>query len=134
TPPRPPRTLPNCRDCRAVESQDFDDLMEDGLATYKAVVFNPVSVPADEPRHPPRFSLLGPRRRFPTRANLWPNGQVPPRSHTGTSTTSSVAKGDGCHAPVTAARWYWRPPSANERSDDLQFYVPVEAELMIDDN
>jgi inosine-uridine nucleoside N-ribohydrolase len=121
------------RACRAVVTQDFDDLQGQLKTSYRAVIFNPVPGPP-----------LGANTRLRFRYKL-----------TGTDTLRvqlySLTKGYHRYLSLTnVPRNEWRegvvdltqmrrpdgtggPLSADERIDDIQFYIDPRATLLIDD-
>jgi inosine-uridine nucleoside N-ribohydrolase len=123
----------NGRACRAVLTQDFDDRQGQLGTMYRAVVFNPVPGPP-----------MGPATRLSFTYKL-----------TGTDTLRiqlySLTKGFHRYLSVTGlTEGKWKdacadltlmrrpdgtggPLAADERIDDIQFYVDPRAELLIDD-
>lgn len=132
-PPSRSDTWSNTRACRATETKDFDQKMGDQSLTYKAVIFNPVPGPP-----------MGSRTRLSFR--YWLSGtdtlRVQIYSLTNNYHRHLVLTGltpeEWQHATVdmTNAR---RPDGSgealaeDERIDDIQFYIPSEGELIIDD-
>lgn len=120
------------RVCRAVITQDFDDLQGDSRTRYKAVVFNPVPGPpmGDRPRLRFRcrlhgtdslrvqiFSLSNGYHRCLTLRDLpedrWSDVTVD---------MTRARRPDGTGGPL----------ARDERIDDVQFYVDPRADLWID--
>jgi hypothetical protein len=121
------------RACRGVLCNDFDDRMGDPKAQYTAVVFNPVPGPP-----------MGPNTRLSFR--YWLKG-------TGTMRVQIYSLTNGYHRKLELtglAKDKWTdatvdmtqlrrpdgtggPLSADERIDDIQFYIAPAAELLIDD-
>jgi hypothetical protein len=118
---------------RAVLTQDFDDRQGDRRASYKAVVFNPVPGPPMGPstRLAFRYKLHGTDRlrvqlfslsngyhRYLSLAGLlqdeWQSAAVD---------MTQMRRPDATGGPL----------SADERIDDIQFYIDPRAELLIDD-
>jgi len=121
------------RACRAVLTNDFDDRMGDPKAMYRAVIFNPVPGPPVGPNTRLRFrykltgtdtlrvqlySLTTGYHRYLSVSGLeqgkWAEGCVD---------MTQMRRPDGTGGPL----------SADERIDDIQFYVDPRAELLIDD-
>jgi hypothetical protein len=118
---------------RAVLTQDYDDRMGDAKATYRAVIFNPVPGPP-----------MGGNTRLSFRYKI---------HGTGTLRVQLFSLSNGYHRYLTVRdlpRDQWREGcvdlremrrpdgsggalSADERIDDIQFYVDPRAELLIDD-
>jgi hypothetical protein len=132
-PPSLSESVPNRRACRAAETKDFDDKMGDPQATYKAVIFNPVPGPP-----------MGKHTRLSFRYRL---------HGTDTMRVQIYSLTNGYHRALTLTgleqdRWLSatvdmtqarRPDgsggalSADERIDDIQFYIDRKADLWIDD-
>lgn len=125
--------VPGRRANRAVLTQDFDDLQGDTRSMYRAVVFNPVLGPPMGPntRLAFRYKLTG---TDALRVQLYSlsNGYHRYLSVTGlpqgTWQSASVdmtqmRRPDGTGGPL----------AADERIDDIQFYIDPRAELLIDD-
>jgi hypothetical protein len=126
-------SVPNRRACRATETKDFDDKQGDPTKTWKAVVFNPVPGPP-----------MGPTTRLSFR--FWLKGADTLRVQIYSLTNgyhrhltlTNLPQGAWQSAAVdmTQAR---RPDgsggslSEDERIDDIQFYIPASADLLIDD-
>lgn len=121
------------RACRAVLTQDFDDLQGDVRAMYRAVIFNPVPGPPMGPRTRLtfRFKLTGTHR---LRVQLYSlthgyhrylslAGMPTDRWETATVDLTEMRRPDGTGGPL----------AANERIDDIQFYLDPRGELLIDD-
>ncbi len=121
------------RACRAVLTQDFDDLMGDMKTMYNAVVFNPVPGPpmGKNPRVSFRYWVKG---TDTIRVQIYSlsNGyhryltikQLPQEKwQSATVDMTAVRRPDGSGGPL----------GENERIDDIQFYVDPRAELLIDD-
>jgi hypothetical protein len=126
-------SLPNTRYLAATESKNFDRKMEDQQATYKAVIFNPVPGPPMGSRTRLRFryrlsgtdalrvqiySLTNNYHRYLTLTDLPQD-----RWQLATVDMTAARRPDGSGGPL----------AADERIDDIQFYVPTDAELLIDD-
>lgn len=124
---------PGGRACRAVLTQDFDDKQGQLGTMYRAVIFNPVPGPPMGPNTRLRFKykLTG---TDTLRVQLYTltNGYHRYLSVTGLEQAKWL---DGC-VDMTKMR---RPDgtggalAADERIDDIQFYVDPRAELLIDD-
>jgi inosine-uridine nucleoside N-ribohydrolase len=121
------------RACRGVLTQDFDDLMGDMKTMYTAVIFNPVPGPpmGAKTRLSFRYRLQGTDtlrvqiysltkgyHRYLALKDL-PQG----RWESATVDMAMCRRPDGSGGPL----------SADERIDDIQFYVDPAAELLIDD-
>jgi inosine-uridine nucleoside N-ribohydrolase len=125
--------VPGGRACRAVLTQDFDDKQGDAATVYRAVIFNPVPGPPMGPNTRLRFkyklagtdalrvqlySLSNGYHRYLSVAGLeqgkWLDGCVD---------MTQMRRPDGTGGPL----------AADERIDDIQFYVDPRAELLIDD-
>ncbi len=121
------------RACRAVLTQDFDDLQGDMKTMYTAVIFNPVPGPP-----------MGKNPRLSFRYKLHGTGTLRVQIY-------SLTKGYHRYLSLTKLpqdRWEWAtvdmtaahrpdgsggPLSLDERIDDVQFYVDPRADLLIDD-
>jgi len=121
------------RACRAVLTQDFDDRQGDRRVSYRAVIFNPVPGPPMGPntRLAFRYKLHGTDRlrvqlfslsngyhRYLSLANLKPD-----EWQSAAVDMTQMRCPDGTGGPL----------SADERIDDIQFYIDPRAELLIDD-
>jgi len=121
------------RACKAVLTQDFDDKQGDVATMYRAVIFNPVPGPPMGPNTRLRFryklsgtdtirvqlySLSNGYHRYLSVSGLeqgkWADGAVD---------ITQMRRPDGSGGPL----------AADERIDDIQFYVDPRAELLIDD-
>lgn len=121
------------RACRAVLTQDFDDLQGDVKTMYRAVVFNPVPGPPMGPntRLAFRYKLHGAdtiRVQLYSLSNgyhryLSISGLPQDEWKTGAVDMTAMRRPDGTGGPL----------SADERIDDIQFYIDPRAELLIDD-
>ncbi|GIW80130.1 MAG: hypothetical protein KatS3mg105_1937 [Gemmatales bacterium] len=121
------------RCCRAVLTQDFDARMGDTKAMYRAVIFNPVPGPpmGGNTRLRFRYKLVGTdtlRVQLYSLTNgyhryLSVSGLPTKRWQTATVDMTAMRRPDGSGGPL----------SANERIDDIQFYIDPRAELLIDD-
>jgi hypothetical protein len=121
------------RCCRAVLTQDYDDLMGDPKATYRAVIFNPVPGPpmGTNTRLSFRYKLTGTdtvRVQLYSLSNgyhryLSLKGLPQGEWRDGAVDMTQMRRPDGSGGPL----------SADERIDDIQFYVDPRAELLIDD-
>jgi inosine-uridine nucleoside N-ribohydrolase len=120
------------RACRSVLTQDFDAKMGDTKATYAAVVFNPVPGPpmGNKTRLSFRYKLRGTDR---LRVQLFSlsNGyhrylslkDVPNNEwRTATVDMTRMRRPDGSGGAL----------AADERIDDIQFYIDPRGELLID--
>jgi inosine-uridine nucleoside N-ribohydrolase len=124
---------PGGRACRAVLTQDFDDRQGQLGSMYRAVIFNPVPGPP-----------MGPNTRLRFKYKLTGTDTLRVQLYTLTNgyhrylSVSSLEQGkwlDGC-VDVTKMRrpdGTGGPLAADERIDDIQFYVDPRAELLIDD-
>ena len=120
------------RACRAVLTQDFDDLQGDTKTMYRAVIFNPVPGPPMGPNTRLSFkyklhgtstlrvqlySLTNGYHRYLSVKDLpqdkWQEGTVD---------MTQLRRPDGSGGPL----------AADERIDDIQFYIDPRAELIID--
>lgn len=132
-PPSLSESVPNRRACRATETRNFDRKMGDRTKKLKGVVFNPVPGPPMEKNtrlsfryslegtdtiHVQIFSLSNNYHRFLTLTDL-PQKQW----RSATVDLTEARRPDGSGGPL----------SKDERIDDIQFYIPPEAELVIDD-
>lgn len=121
------------RACRAAPTQDFDDLQGDRTASYQAVIFNPVPGPpmGTSTRLSFRYKLHGIDR---LRVQLYSlsNGyhrnlklaSLPQDEwRSATVDMTQARRPDGSGGPL----------SADERIDDIQFYIDPRAALLIDD-
>ena len=121
------------RACRAVLCRDFDERMDNQNTIYKAVVFNPVPGPpmGKNTRLSFRYRLSGTDtlrvqiyslsrnyHRYLTLTGL-PQGEW----QSATVDMTDARRPDGTGGPL----------AADERIDDIQFYVDREADLTIDD-
>jgi hypothetical protein len=121
------------RACRAVPSRDFDDKQGDAKAEYKAVVFNPVPGPPmrSNTRLSFKYKLHGTDTLRVQLYSLTNNYhrclslQDLPQDEwqEGTVDMTQMRRPDGSGGPL----------SADERIDDIQFYIDPNAELLIDD-
>ena len=121
------------RACRAVLTQDFDDRQGDRGVSYRAVIFNPVPGPPMGPntRLSFRYKLHG---TDTLRVQLYSlsNGYHRYLSLTG-------LKQDEWQSATVDMTQMRRPDrggghlAADERIDDIQFYIDPRAELLIDD-
>jgi hypothetical protein len=126
-------SVPNTRACRATDTKDFDDKQGDPSKTWKAVIFNPVPGPPMGPgtRLNFRYRLTGTdilriqiysltngyhRRYFLTKLPQakWERADID---------MTQLRRPDGSGGPL----------AADERIDDIQFYITPEADLLIDD-
>lgn len=121
------------RACRAVLTQDFDDRQGDTKTMYRAVIFNPVPGPPMGPntRLSFKYKLHG---TDTLRVQLYSltNGYHRCLSlkdlhqdewREGTVDMTQMRRPDGNGGPL----------AADERIDDIQFYIDPSAELLIDD-
>jgi purine nucleosidase len=121
------------RACRAVLTQDFDDLMGDMKTMYAAVIFNPVPGPpmggktrlsfrywlqGTDTLRVQIYSLTKGYHRYLSLTGLPQGGW-----QSATVDVTQCRRPDGSGGPL----------SAGERIDDVQFYVDPAAELLIDD-
>jgi hypothetical protein len=121
------------RACRGTVSKDFDDKMGDPQARYTAVIFNPVPGPpmGKETRLRFRYWLRGTDRLRVQIFSLTNNyhrrlelAALPQGSWQWASVDMrELRRPDGSGGPL----------SEDERIDDVQFYVDLSAELIIDD-
>jgi inosine-uridine nucleoside N-ribohydrolase len=125
--------LDSKRACRAVLTNDFDDLMGNPRALYKAVIFNPVPGPP-----------MGKHTRLRFRCKLQGTDALRVQLY-------SLSKGHHRHLTLTGLpQGKWQaltvdmtqmrrpdgsggPLSEDERIDDIQFYTDPDADLLIDD-
>jgi hypothetical protein len=132
-PPSLSASVPNCRSCRASETKDFDDKMGDPTVTYKAVIFNPVPGPpmSGRTRLSFRYRLRG---TDSIRVQIYSLTNGYHRSLTLAGLTQD--RWQSATADMTQAR---RPDgsggalAADERIDDIQFYIDRAGDLWIDD-
>ena len=121
------------RACRAVLTQDFDARMGDTKTMYKAVVFNPVPGPPMGARTRLRFryklqgtdtirvQLFSLSRGFHRYLSL---AELPQGTWSeATVDMTAMRRPDGTGGPL----------AADERIDDIQFYIDPRADLWIDD-
>jgi hypothetical protein len=121
------------RACRAVLTQDFDDRQGDRRTSYRAVVFNPVPGPpmgastrlafryklrGTDTLRVQLFSLSNGYHRYLSLAGL-PQDEW----RTAAVDLTQMRRPDGSGGPL----------AADERIDDIQFYIDPRAELLIDD-
>jgi hypothetical protein len=121
------------RACRAVMTQDFDDLQGDREASYRAVIFNPVPGPpmGKNTRLSFRFRLHGTdtiRVQLYSLSNAYHrylsiDGLPQDKWQSATVDMTQMRRPDGSGGAL----------SADERIDDIQFYIDPRAELLIDD-
>ncbi len=126
-------SVPNRRACRAVETLNFDRKMGDRVNKVKGVVFNPVPGPpmGKNTRLSFRYRLAGSDtikvqiyslsknyHRFLLLTGL-PQGKW----QSATVDMTKARRPDGSGGPL----------AADERIDDIQFYVSRDADLLIDD-
>jgi hypothetical protein len=126
-------SVANRRSCRATETKDFDDKMGDASATYKAVIFNPVPGPpmAGNTRLSFRYRLRGTdtlRVQIYSLTNNYHRhltlvGLEQDRWQQATVDMTQARRPDGSGGAL----------SADERIDDIQFYIDRNADLWIDD-
>jgi hypothetical protein len=132
-PPSLSRSVPNTRCCRAGETKNYDREQEDQTKIWKAVIFNPVPGPPMGSRTRLHFrywikgtdrlrvqiySLTNNYHRFLTLTGL------PQEKWQAATVDMTLARRpDGSGGPL----------STDERIDDIQFYIPREADLLIDD-
>jgi hypothetical protein len=132
-PPSLSPSLPNSRVCRAAETKDFDDLMGDPTKTYRAVIFNPVPGPpmGKNTRLTFRYKLAGTDKLRVQIYSLTNNyhrrlelSGLPQNEWRRETVDMKLARRpDGSGGPL----------SADERIDDIQFYVDAASDLWIDD-
>lgn len=121
------------RACRAVLTQDFDDRQGDRGVSYRAVIFNPVPGPpmGKNTRLSFRYKLMG---TDTLRIQLFSlsNGyhrylsltRLPQKEwQSATVDMTRMRRPDGTGGAL----------AADERIDDIQFYIDPRAELLIDD-
>jgi inosine-uridine nucleoside N-ribohydrolase len=121
------------RACRGMLTQDFDDRQGDRGVSYRAVIFNPVPGPPMGPntRLSFRYRLVGTdtlRVQLYSLSNGYHRylsvGGLPQDDwQSATVDMTQMRRPDGTGGPL----------SADERIDDIQFYVDPRAGLMIDD-
>jgi hypothetical protein len=126
-------TMANRRACRASATKDFDDKMGDASKSYKAVIFNPVPGPPMSGRTRLRFrywldgtdsirvQIYSLSNGYHRRMEL--AGLPKRRWESATVDMTKLRRPDGSGGPL----------SADERIDDIQFYIDPAAELVIDD-
>jgi hypothetical protein len=132
-PPSLSASVENRRSCRATETKDFDDKMGDANITYKAVIFNPVPGPpmSGNTRLSFRYRLHGTdsiRVQIYSLTNgyhrsLTLKGLEQDRWQAATVDMTQARRPDGSGGPL----------AADERIDDIQFYIDRAADLWIDD-
>jgi len=132
-PPSLSASIPNRRSCRATKTKDFDDKMGDPEATYKGVIFNPVPGPpmGKQTRLSFRYRLHGTdmiRVQIYSLTNgyhrhLTLTGLKQDRWQAATVDMTEARRRDGSGGAL----------SADERIDDIQFYIDANADLWIDD-
>jgi inosine-uridine nucleoside N-ribohydrolase len=126
-------THPGKRVCRAMLTLDFDDRQGDLKTMYRAVIFNPVPGPP-----------MGPRTRLSFRYKLTGTDVLRVQLYSLTNgyhrylSLHGLPQGkwaEGCVDMTDMRRpdGTGGPLAENERIDDIQFYVPASAELLIDD-
>lgn len=126
-------TIPNTMALRAATTKDFDRKMGDQSRDWKAVIFNPVPGPP-----------MGHRTRLSFR--YWLKGTDSIRAQIYSLSNNyhrrieltHLAQGEWRPADIdmTAARrpdGSGGPLAVDERIDDIQFYIPPDAELLVDD-
>lgn len=126
-------SVPNTRACRAAETKDFDDKQGDPAKKWKAVIFNPVPGPPMGPntRLNFRYRLTGAdslRVQIYSLSNGYHRQLVLkdlPRDAWQTATVDMTQ----LRCPNSTGG----PLAADERIDDIQFYIAPEADLLIDD-
>ncbi len=121
------------RACRGVLSRDFDDQHGSRGATYRAVIFNPVPGPPMGPntRLSFRYRLQGTDRlrvQIYSLTNGYHRHLVLTGLPQGQWQEATVDMTAAAGPTAAAARL-----AADERIDDIQFYVDPAAELLIDD-
>lgn len=132
-PPSMSPALDNTRCCRATATKDFDRKMGDASKSYKAVIFNPVPGPpmGDHTRLSFRYWLAG-TDQIRVQIYSLSNGyhrrlllkNLPQKEWQAmTVDMTRLRRPDGSGGPL----------SADERIDDIQFYISPDAELLIDD-
>jgi hypothetical protein len=126
-------SVPNRRACRANKTKDFDDKLGDPAKSWKAVVFNPVPGPpmGANTRLSFRYRL---ERADTIRVQIFSLSSDYHRQLILTGLPQGIWK--SAAVDMTTARrpdGSGGPLAADERIDDIQFYVPPEAELLIDD-
>jgi hypothetical protein len=132
-PPSLSASVTNRRSSRATETKDFDDKMGDANATYKAVIFNPVPGPpmSGHTLLSFRYRLRGTdtiRVQIYSLTNgyhrcLTLTGLEQDRWKSATVDMTQARRPDASGGPL----------AADERIDDIQFYVDRAADLWIDD-
>ena len=132
-PPTQSDSVANRRACRATPTKDFDDKMGNPKKDFKAVIFNPVPGPpmgantrlsfrywlqGTDTLRVQIYSLSKGYHRFLTLTNLpqgtWQSAAVD---------LTEARRPDGSGGPL----------AEDERIDDIQFYIVLDAELIIDD-
>ena len=125
--------VPGGRACRAVLTQDFDDKQGQTGTMYRAVIFNPVPGPP-----------MGPNTRLRFKYKLTGTDTIRVQLYSLTKgfhrylSVSGLPKGQWREATVDMTRMRrpdgsGGPLAADERVDDIQFYVDPRAELLVDD-
>ena len=132
-PPSRSPHLANRRCCRATLTRDFDRKMGDQSLRYKAVIFNPVPGPpmGSRTRLSFRYKLQGTDRLKVQIYSLtngyhrhaWLTGLPRDKWQAATVDMTAARRPDGSGGPL----------SADERIDDIQFYIDPRSELLIDD-
>ncbi|MEX2186094.1 MAG: hypothetical protein WD875_04835 [Pirellulales bacterium] len=132
-PPSLSKQVSNRRAFRAAATKDFDDRQGDPQREIKGVVFNPVPGPplGDRTRLRFRYRLSGTDTLRVQIFSLTNNyhrmldltGMEKNRWKSATVDMTQLRRPDGSGGPL----------SADERIDDIQFYVDPAAELLIDD-
>jgi hypothetical protein len=132
-PPSLSASVPNRRSCRATETKDFDDKLGDANISYRAVIFNPVPGPpmGGHTRLSFRYRLRGTdtiRVQIYSLTNgyhrcLTLTGLEQDRWNSATVDMTHARRPDGSGGPL----------AADERIDDIQFYIDRKADLWIDD-
>jgi hypothetical protein len=126
-------SVANTRCCRAGETKNFDRDQADQTQVWKAVIFNPVPGPPMGPR-----TRLSFRYRLAGTDSLRVQLYTLSRDYHRCLTLAGLAQEQWQSATVdmTAARrpdGTGGPLAEDERIDDIQFYVPPSADLLIDD-
>jgi hypothetical protein len=126
-------SVANTRCCRAGETKNFDRDQADQSQVWKAVIFNPVPGPPMGPR-----TRLSFRYRLAGTDSLRVQLYTLSRDYHRCLTLAGLPQEQWQSATVdmTAARrpdGTGGPLSEDERIDDIQFYVPPAADLLIDD-
>ncbi|MGH9362420.1 MAG: hypothetical protein ACRD2T_10930, partial [Thermoanaerobaculia bacterium] len=123
----------NRRAFRAGDTRDFDDKLGDPARSYRAVIFNPVPGPP-----------MGPRTRLAFRYKLDGVSEIRvqlyslSRNYHRQLLLRELPRGSWQEATVDMTELRrpdgsGGPLSADERIDDIQFYVDPRAQLLIDD-